>query len=82
MFLVISYCKTNKQVEWGGGVIHSKPPTGVGKWGGTVPLASVVYVVKRGHDPPLTIASDRGHSEVVGVLLEAGANINHQDRVT
>ena len=32
-------------------------------------------------DTPLTISSNRGRSEVVRVLLEAGANINHQTKV-
>ena len=32
-------------------------------------------------DTPLTVASYLGHKEVVQVLLEAGAHVNHQDKV-
>ena len=36
--------------------------------------------VKEG-ETPLVMSSDRGHSEAVAVLLEGGANINHQTKV-
>ena len=32
-------------------------------------------------DTALMIASKKGHKEVVGILLSAGANVNHQNNV-
>ena len=40
-----------------------------------------LFHVQGSQNTPLTISSDRGHSEVVRVLLEGGANINHQTKV-
>ena len=42
----------------------------------------LVFVFKESQDTALTIASDRGHNDVVSKLAEAGAYINHQNKVT
>jgi len=40
-----------------------------------------MYALSFAFNTALTLASDKGHSEVVQVLLEAGANVNHADKV-
>ena len=39
-------------------------------------------VVQEHHSLPLGIAAEKGHTETVKALLEGGANINDQDKVT
>ena len=39
-------------------------------------------VMQEHHFLPLGVAAEKGHTETVKALLEGGANINDQDKVT
>ena len=45
------------------------------------PLVMMTFVLQDGWSPPLHIASDEGHLDIVKTLIEAGANANQADKV-
>ena len=44
-------------------------------------LLSLIYTLLQYGSVPLEIAGRRGHTNIVQRLLDAGANVNHQDKV-